>query len=170
MVVQGGMASDISRLLRWTTAVLVALPVVSSLAYAASPQLKLARQPTRPGAPVTLRVFIASPAPVGAYTLQLAFDAAALELVDLGGGRAEFAAPPVSNPGSFPSGVVRFSAFQPVTMEGPIGLCQVATLTFKPRAVKGSTRVEVEAVIIADTLGSTYQAAKVHRTLRLRGR
>ena len=55
-------------------------------------------------------------------------------------------------------------------MYGPMGLCHVATLTLKPHATKGSTRVEVEAIVVADTLGSVYHLSKSHRTLRLRGR
>jgi len=137
--------------------------------YATGPQLKLARAHTRAREPFTLKVFVASAVPLGAYTLQLSFDPAVLELTRIGGGSAEFAAPPVTNPEKFPSGVVRFAAFQPVRLDGPVGLCHVATLSFKPRATKGSTRVQVEAVTVADTLGSTYRLPSTHRTLRLRG-
>jgi hypothetical protein len=139
-------------------------------AYAARPQVKLAREPTRSSASFTLRVVVSSDVALGAYTLQLRFDPSALELTSIGGGTGEFAAPPITNPGQFASGVVRFSAFQPVNMDGPKGLCHVATLNFRPRATKGSTRVEVEALTIADTLGSTYPPSQGRRTLRFRGR
>ena len=46
----------------------------------------------------------------------------------------------------------------------------MATLSFKPHATKGGTRVEVEAIVVADTLGSVYHLSKSHRTLRFRGR
>ena len=151
-------------------AVMLAGPLVGAPAYAAGPQLKLARERTRVGEPVRLKVFVSSGVPLGAYTLQLSFDPSVLNLVSITGGTAEFAAPPITNPEKFASGMVRFSAFQPMRMDGPLGLCHVATLSFTPRATKGSTRVEVEAIVLADTLGSTYPRSKRHRTLRLRGR
>jgi len=138
--------------------------------YGTGPQIKLAREHTGPGDPFRLRVFVSSDVPLGAYTLQLSFAPAALELTSISGGSAEFAAPPITNPEKFASGVVRFSAVQPTRMDGPRGLCHVATLSFTPRATKGSTRVEVEAITIADTLGSTYPRTSRHRTLRFRGR
>ena len=157
-------------LLRGVAAVMLALPLVTAPAYAAGPQIKLVRERTRASEPFKLRVVVSSGVPLGAYTLQLSFDPSVLELTSIGGGRGEFATQPITNPGEFGSGVVRFSAFQPTRMDGPMGLCHVATVTLKPRATKGSTRVEVEAVIIADTLGSTYPRSKSHRTLRVRGR
>jgi hypothetical protein len=157
-------------LLCGVAAMMLALPLGKAAAYAARPQVKLARERTRAGEPFKLKVFVSSGVPLGAYTLQLSFDPAVLELTSIGGGAADFAAQPITNPGKFASGVVRFSAFQPMRMDGPRGLCYVATLTFEPRASKGGTRVEVEALTIADTLGSTYPPSKGHRTLRFRGR
>jgi len=68
--------------------------------YATGPQLK-AREHTRPGEPFRLRVFISSAVPLGAYTVQLSFAPAALELTSISGGSGEFAAPPITNPEQF---------------------------------------------------------------------
>lgn len=157
-------------LLRGIAAVMLVFSLVTPPAQAVGPQIKLARERTRATEPFKLKVFVSSNVPLGAYTLQLSFDPSVLELTSIDGGAAEFSAQPITNPEKFAGGVVRFSAFQPVKMNEPIGLCHVATVTLTPRAKKGSTRVEVEAVIIADTLGSTYPPSKRHRTLRLRGR
>ena len=158
------------KVLRGVAALALSLPLVTAPASAAGPQLKLAREHARASEQFRLRVFVSSDVPLGAYTLQLSFAPAALELTSVSGGSGEFAAQPITNPEKFSSGVVRFSAFQPTRMDGPMGLCHVATLSFTPRATKGSTRVEVEVITIADTLGSTYPRTTRHRTLRFRGR
>lgn len=157
------------RLVCGIAAVVFTLPLVTAPVCATEPQLKLAREHTRASEPFKLKVFVSSNVPLGAYTLQLSFDPSALELTSINGGSAEFAAQPITNPEKFASGIVRFSAFQPMRMDGPVGLCHVATLTFTRRATKGSTRVQIEAVTLADTVGSTYRPPKVHRTLRVRG-
>ena len=147
------------------TVAIVALAVRPTLA--SGPQLQLRAPAT---GPTRVEVYISSPVPLGAYTLQFSFDPAKLELLRIAGGRAEFAAAPSANRQQFSTGKVRLSALQSVRMDGPTGLCHVATLSFRPRVLRGQTRVEVEAITLSDTRGVTYHPAKRARTLRLRGR
>jgi hypothetical protein len=144
------------------TAAIVGLAVRPTLA--SGPQLEL-RAPA--AAPTRVEVYISSPVPLGAYTLQFSFDPAKLELLRIAGGRAEFAAAPFANRQQFSTGKVRFSALQSMRMDGPTGVCHVATLTFRPRVPGGRTRIEVEAITLSDTRGSTYHPPKRTRTLRL---
>jgi len=133
---------------------------------AAELQLRLVRERTVPSAPLRFKVYVSSPVPLGAYTLQLSFDPAILELQSLDGGSGEFAGAPTSNPERFHSGVVRFSAFQPARMDGPMGLCHVATATFRPRVARGKARLEVQAITVADTAGAKYHVPKRRKTVR----
>jgi hypothetical protein len=46
----------------------------------------------------------------------------------------------------------------------------VATFTWRPRVAKVRTRVQLEAIVVADTLGSTYQLPKRLKTVATRKR
>lgn len=155
---------------RRTVALLIAAELlVASVAFAGGPRLRLQRERTNQDESVRVKAFVLSPVPLGAYTLDLSFDPALLELVDISGGSAEFGSAPIKNPEQFAGGVVRFSAFQPVRMDGPRGRCHVATFTFRPRVQDGRTRIELSAVTVADTAGSKYEAPKRKKRLRIRG-
>lgn len=147
---------------------LLAALLAAAPTHASGPKLKLGRFHTSANAPLTVKVFVYSRVALGAYTLQLSFDPAVLDLVGISGGSAEFAPAPFANPETFASGVVRFSAFQPLRLDGPVGHCHVATLTFQPQVARGRTRIELQAITLADTLGSTYHPPKRRKTLRLR--
>lgn len=136
-------------------ALLLAVP-----ADAAGPRLKLRRARGSTADAPLVALYVLSSAPLGAYTLQLSFDPSVLELRSVGGGSAEFGATPFNDPSEFSTGVVRFSAFQVMGMNGPKGRCHVATFAFRPRVNKGRTRVTVEAITFADTKGNTYQPPK----------
>jgi hypothetical protein len=160
---------------RWygNAAAIVALLIAAlatTPAHALGPQLKLVPLSTAADGSVRLRAYIYSPVPLGAYTLQLSFNPTLLELVNIDGGGAEFASAPFSNPATFASGMVRFSAIQPARMDGPTGKCHVATFTLRPRVAKVRTRVQLEAIVVADTLGSTYQLPKRLKTVATRKR
>jgi len=147
-------------------------------AASVDPLLKLAA--SRPGRdPLTVRVLIYSPVPIGAYTVDVSFDPAVLELVAVDGGKAaEFNAAPLSNPAAFASGTVRMSAFQMRRLEGPSGAVHVATLRLQPRAGPATqasrklrrTELEARVVVLADTHGVTYRPAPRRTVLRYRGR
>lgn len=160
----------------------VVLSSLTSPAYLAAdsvePRLKLA--PSRPWRdPLTVRVLIYGPVPFGAYTVQVSFDPAALELMAVEGGKtAEFSAPPLSDPAAFARGTVRFSAFQARRLDGPIGKVHLATLRFRPRGAPRagvssgrelrSTYVRVEAITVADTHGAKYRPPPRRAALRYR--
>jgi len=160
---------------------LAALSLFSPGAQAASvtPQLKMAQQRGAAARSVKVDIYVYSPVPLGAYTLQLSFDPAQLELAAIAGGRTrEFGGEPVANQTAFASGNVRFSAFQAASLESPSGRVHVATLTFhtKDRATGAGARharlqvaaVAIEAITLADTQGQTYQPGQ--RSARLRYR
>lgn len=145
------------------SAVLLGTFIVAAVGDSASAQvpqpllrLKRIRPPRGTTEPLKVQVSVSSRVPLGAYTFQLSFDSSALELLNIDGGAADFAAAPFTDPQRFGAGVVRFSGFQPLRMDGPIGRCHLATLYFRPRTPRGRTQVDVEVVTLADTVGSTY--------------
>ena len=161
--------------LRWHAGAAVVVAMVGAAlaaapAYASGPQLKLVSNRAAADGSLQVKAYVYSRVPLGAYTLELTFDPSLFELVSLDGGSAEFASSPFNNPATFPSGVVRFSAFQPGRMDGPTGKCHVATFTWRPRVAKVRTRVTLEAIIVADTLGSTYRVPPRVKTLVTRQR
>jgi hypothetical protein len=156
-------------------AVALLLASVPGVARAAAPQLKLLIDRAPAGAPLHVKVFVVSRrVPLGAYTLELAFDAARLEVAAIKGGDVkEFTAPPIANAGQFQTGSVRFSAFQAQRLDGPTGRVLIAELTLQPRALpagvkRARVRVELRPITVTDTKGKAYRVQKRVKIVMLR--
>lgn len=159
--------SRISFLTGLVGCLIVALPVPVE---ARQPRLKITHHGQRGGGTIQVNVYIDSAIALGAYTLELEFDTTILELLDIEGGAGEHSAAPITNRALFPSGKVRFAAFQTQRNDLPSGKRHVATLEFRPRVSRANTRIHLRPVVVADTLGSTYSLAPRPRTLRIRAR
>lgn len=143
-------------------------------AEARLPQVRLRQERTAAGQDLRVKVYLYSKAPVGAYTLELAFDPAELEVVGFERGAAEeFSMAPVANRSDFDSGRVRFSAFQYSRLDGPQHRVHVATIKLRPRPSdstekrRRSARLQVRTIMFADTEGRRYRLPDRTRRLRV---
>jgi len=99
---------------------------------------------------VRVQVVVRSPAPIGGYSIDAAFDPRALEIVATDGGRApEFRAAPMVD--VEPSGRLRIAAFQTSRLDGPKGRVHVATVLLRTTGVRGSKRLRLRAASVSDT-------------------
>lgn len=148
---------------------LAALVLPAARAEAGGPSLRLAFPHATADGRLAVQALIVSPVPLGAYTLRLTFDRAAVAVQRIDGADdGPFAKRPITNSAAFKTGSVRFSSFQAERLDGPTGRVRVATiyLTRIPGR-RRRVRLRLEAITVADTAGRTYGTGPGRRTVSL---
>jgi hypothetical protein len=98
-------------------------------------------------------VFHAAATPLGGYVLDLAFDAALLELTDVEGGDGEFGATPVF---LGTSGSVRVSGLNATSLDSPVGQVTLGRMVLRGKPPGGVAVLTASSVELLDTHGTPY--------------
>ena len=96
--------------------------------------------------------------PLGAYSVTVTYDPAALTIASVAGGDTpEFSGSPTTNPGSFTSGTTNISAFQTSSLTGPTGVVSITRVTFNAVG-PGTTTVGLTVRSLFDTASNPISA------------
>jgi len=97
---------------------------------------------------------------LGAYTLAVTYDTRILRVDSIAGGTTrEFAANPITNSADFATGRVRLAAFNTASLTSPIGIANVARITFAViNATSPSASIGIEVTTLATTDGTRIPA------------
>src|SRR5262249_47676531 len=119
-----------SILIASATAALIAL--VPSMAHALRPHLRLVSPRPTLGGEFRAQVYIDASYPLGAYTIELTFNPALVQVQHIDPGTSDgFEGKIFADPGQFASGTVRFAAFQAQSLATPTGKIHIADVTLK---------------------------------------
>jgi hypothetical protein len=141
----------------------------SSQAAPATVRIELDPQTPLAGELVTAQLVIDTADPIGAYSVSIACDGSALEILSpiRGGDAFEFSAPPIQNVAGCNASV---SAFQALSLNSPTGSVVVANIDLQvsPEAAAGSASVlDLTVNTLTDTDGTSLVAVARDETVHV---
>jgi len=151
-------------------AAVLATALVPGATRAAGVSVSCPTAPPQAGSTFVSQIAVdAAAAPLGAYTLVVTYDQTVVTIASIAGGTtSEFSGAPVTDEGTFTSGMTRLSAFNGASKTSPSGQVSIARVTFNAVGAPGSSSaLGLQISKLADTDGNPISADTAGCTVTL---